>query len=50
MKNIKNIIYVMLKLNSIIVFRSVHIESYNIYYKIYKCEETNINDYHKSIL
>lgn len=37
MKNIKNIIYVMLKLNSIIVFRSVYIESYNIYYKIYKC-------------
>lgn len=36
MKNIKKIIYIILKLNSIIIFRSIHIESYNIYYKIYK--------------
>lgn len=36
-KHIKRIIYIMLKLDSIIVFRSVHIKSYDIYYKIYKC-------------
>lgn len=33
-KHIKRIIYT---IDGIIVFRSVHIESYDIYYKIYKC-------------